>query len=73
MDSQQQELKARVEAKIKLMQARILELKADSSEKSREQAERLERELDDVRTQISEGYKDLKRQTLDKLNQWLKD
>ncbi|MCC5824348.1 MAG: hypothetical protein LAT64_12130 [Phycisphaerales bacterium] len=73
MDTRKQELKDRVEAKVKRVQARILELRADSAGKSREQATRLEEELTTVRSQVSEGYENLKDQTVEKLNQWLKD
>lgn len=71
MTNQTQELKDRVEAKAKRVEARILELKADSAEKAREQANHLQKELADIRETVAHGYENLKDQSLDKINNWL--
>lgn len=73
MNTTTQQLKDRIEAKRKRTEARILELKAEASEKSHAKAKELERELRDVKQHISDGYENLKDTAVSKLNDWLKD
>lgn len=71
MDTKKTELKERVEAKRKRVEARLHELKADTAKGSREQAEKLQKELADIKSTISGGYENLKDDSMAKLNTWL--
>lgn len=73
MNATTQQLKDRIEAKRKHIEARILELKADASEKSHAKAKELEHELRDLKRYLSDGYENLQDATVSKLNEWLKD
>jgi len=71
MESRKKELKDRVAAKSKRVEARILELKADASEGARKKAEQLQVELSEVKSYLKDGADKLKSETIDKLNAWL--
>ncbi len=71
MNTQKSELKDRVEAKVKRTEARIHELKANTAKASREQAEKLEHELSEIKSKVKHGYDDLKDETVNKINSWL--
>lgn len=73
MTSQDKELKDRVEAKRKRIEARIHELKADSAEASRKKIESLQQELNEVTDAIRDGYENLSDKAMAKVNEWLKD
>lgn len=73
MSTQTQELKERVTAKQKRVEARIHELKADGSDQARNKASELRAQLDDIKQRVSDGYENLKQDTAEKLNNWLKD
>jgi len=67
------ELKERVAAKQKRIEARIHELIAEGSQESRRKAEQLKQNLEDVKQTVSGGYENLKQNAAAKLNNWLKD
>ncbi|MFG0306321.1 MAG: hypothetical protein ACF8Q5_08925 [Phycisphaerales bacterium JB040] len=73
MGTQQDELKERVEAKKKRVEARIHELKADGSAESREKADAMSAKLDEVKQTVATGYEDMKEGAAAKLNSWLKE
>lgn len=71
--SQKQELKDRIEAKKKRLQARLAELKADGREQARKEAEALRGSLEDLEARMKEGAEGLTEAVAKKLNDWLKD
>lgn len=71
MDSNKKELKERVEAKRKRVEARVHELKADAAKGGREQAEKLQKELAEIKSTVAGGYEHLKDESVAKLNAWL--
>jgi len=73
MPSEATELKERIEAKRKRIEARVHELKADGDAAAREKAESLESQLDDITETVRDGYENLSDQAMSKLNDWLKD
>ena len=73
MNTQSKELKERVEAKRKRMEAQLHELKADTSQSARQHREALERKLEEVRRDVADGYDNMKHATVEKLNAWLRD
>jgi predicted trehalose synthase len=73
MMSQKDELKDRVEAKKKRLEAQISELKADARSTSREESARLQSKLDALGDSLKEGWDDLSETVAAKLNGWLKD
>ncbi len=72
MTDQKDELEHRVKAKKKEIEARIEELKADSSAESREKREQLREKLDSLGSTVKEGWDDLTEATAGKLNEWLR-
>jgi DNA anti-recombination protein RmuC len=66
------ELKNRVEAKQRELQARYLELKADTQERAREERDRVKRKLEELQEAIVEGWDNLTDRVAAKLNDWLK-
>lgn len=73
MTTESQELKSRVEAKQRRLEAEMLELKANASESTRERIEAIERQLTEMRGAIRDGYDNLKKDTIAKLNALLAD
>lgn len=73
MQTQTDELKERVIAKQKRVEARIHELKADGSEQARQKADQLRDQRSDIRHRVSDGYENLKQDAAAKLNEWLKE
>ena len=73
MDTRTQELRDRIDAKTKRVEAKIHELKADASANSRKKSEELERKLAEVRADLKGGFGNLKDGTLDKINAWLSE
>jgi len=70
--SQTDELRDRIEAKKKRLEARISELKADARSTSRVEAQKLQAQLDDLGDSLKEGWNDLSEAVAGKLNDWLK-
>jgi len=73
MSDQTEELKDRVEAKRKRIEAQIHELKADGREETRKQADELQHKLHEVTDAVKDGYDNLTNAAAEKINQWLKD
>lgn len=73
MTTEAKELKARVEAKQKRLEAEMLELKANASESSRERIAAIKGQLTEMGDAIQDGYDNLKKDTIAKLNSWLSD
>lgn len=73
MTTESEEIKARVEAKQKRLEAEMLELKANASESTRERIDAIEGQLSDMRAAIRDGYDNLKKDTIAKLNSLLAD
>ena len=71
MDTKKQELKDRVNAKAKRVEAKILELKADSSEAACKKPGQPPTELPEMTSHIKDGAAHLKDDTVEKLNAWL--
>jgi hypothetical protein len=69
--SQVSELKARVEAKRKKLEADIARAKADAQGAANDRVERMEAKIADVRTMLKDGWEDLGESTARKLNDWL--
>lgn len=73
MISQKDELKNRVEAKQRELQARLSELKANTQQRSREELTRIETKLRELKDVLKEGWEDLSESTTRRINQWLKN
>ncbi len=73
MSDQTKEIKDRVDAKRKRVEAKIHELKADGREENRKQADQLQKQLNDAMQAVQNGYDNLKEDTAAALNNWLKD
>lgn len=71
--SQQAELKDRIDAKKKRLEAKISELKADARSTSREESKKLQSKLDALGDSLKDGWDDLSETVAGKLNAWLKD
>ena len=65
------ELKSRMEARRKEMEARLAELKADASGKQRELVDSLEKDFHSMSDAVQEGWDQLTDKTVAKLNEWL--
>ncbi|MCA9575785.1 MAG: hypothetical protein R3B40_27965 [Polyangiales bacterium] len=70
--SQKSELKDRVIAKQKYLEARLVELRADARRDAREEARRIEESLDHVKASVKDGWDSLTEEASRKLNRWLK-
>lgn len=73
MGLEQTELKLRVEAKQKLIEARIAELKASSASEANDAIQKLQEKLGSVQGQVQDGWEDLTEGAAAKLNDWLAD
>ncbi len=73
MSTQSKELKDRIHAKRKELEAELHRLKADASEGTRERAEKLEQKIKEVDRAIEDGFENLKSDTIEQLSDWLKD
>lgn len=71
--SQRDELRDRVEAKKKRLEAQLSEFKADARSTSREQSQQLQAKLDALTESLKDGWDDLTEGVAGKLNAWLKD
>lgn len=72
MIEQKEELKNRVDARKRVLEARYLELKADTQERAREERDRVKRKLDDLQETVKDGWDNLSEKVAAKLNDWLK-
>jgi hypothetical protein len=72
MIEQKEELKNRVDARKRVLEARYLELKADTQERAREERDRVKRKLDDLQEAVKDGWDNLSDKVAAKLNDWLK-
>ena len=70
--SQRAELKDRIDAKRKRLEARISELKADARSTSREEVANLQSKLDELGESLKDGWDDISEAVAGKLNAWLK-
>jgi len=67
------ELKLRVEARIKAIQAQLGTLAADTTAEGQKRKQQLAARLKDAETEIMAGWEKLTDQGASKLNEWLKD
>lgn len=72
MIERKDELKNRVQAKQRELEARYLELKADAQERTREERARVKRKLDELQETVKDGWDSLSDRVAAKLNDWLK-
>jgi len=71
--TQKNELRSRVEAKRRRLEARVEELKADATAAARKEREEAERELASLRSTLTEGWENVTERVAKKLNEWLRD
>ncbi len=71
--NQKQELKTRVVAKQKELEARIATLQADAGAAAREERAKLERKLREAKEQVKNGWDQMTEDVAAKLNAWLAD
>lgn len=67
------ELRSRIEAKKKELEARVLGLKADAQAKTRETEEHIRARLNDLQEILSDGWERMSEESAKRLNRWLKD
>lgn len=67
------ELQERIEAKRKHLEAEMHELKANASSGAKERVQDIQTQLDEVQREVQDGYENLKKETIAKLNSWLRD
>lgn len=70
--NQTSELKDRVAAKRKELQARLLTMRADAKGKSTEEATKIEAKLEELSDNLNEGWDKLTEASAKKINHWLK-
>jgi len=66
------ELKSRIEAKKKQLEADLLTLKADAQGKTSEAAKRIKAKLAELETLLAQGWGNLNDNVRAKLNDWLR-
>ena len=71
MISRQEELKDRIKAKQRELEARFNELKADSRSEARDERDRVRSRLDELQEAIKDGWDNLSDRVTAKLNTWL--
>ena len=71
MSAQTEELKARVEAKKKIIEAEIAQLKADAKGAKNQQVEKLEKKLGELHSALEKGWDNVTDGMAKKLNSWL--
>lgn len=71
--SQTTELKHRVTAKQRELEAKLAEARADATAKGRESAESIKKRLDDLKRIVPEKWDDVREATAQKLNTWLRE
>lgn len=70
--SQKEELKDRVRAKRKEIEARLAQESADAKAQGRESKKQLEQKLEELNDLLKDGWDDLTEGVAAKLNTWLK-
>jgi hypothetical protein len=71
MSLRTEELKNRVEAKQKQLQARLSELKADAQSKTADEIEQIKAKLKTLQETVRDGWDSMTDATTRKLNDWL--
>lgn len=72
MSAPTEELKHRVEARRKELEAELERKKADAHAAAGEDRRRIERKLEELNTLLRDGWSDLTDAVVGKLNRWLK-
>lgn len=70
---EKEELRSRVEAKKKRLEARIEELKADAGASAREEKRKIDEELKQLSAALQEGWDNLTEDAARKVNDWLRN
>ncbi len=70
--TQTEELKHRVLARKKELEARLEKLQADTAQAKNENVEKLRRKLRELQNTLSEDWGNMKDATIERLNQWLR-
>lgn len=73
MGTEMKELKLRLEAKKKELEAQVARLKADSAGAATETLRSLESKLEGIKGDLSHAFENLSETAAAKLNKWLKD
>lgn len=71
-DTSTRELKHRVLAKRKELEAQLENLRADAAAKESEAKRGIQQRLSELDEAITDGWDDMKESTVDRLNEWLK-
>jgi DNA anti-recombination protein RmuC len=71
-DAKTRELKHRVLAKRKELEAQLERVRADAAAKQTEAATEIQQRLSELDAAISEGWEDMKDSTVERLNEWLR-
>jgi hypothetical protein len=71
ISSEKGELRDRVDAKRKRLEARLLEARAEGRKRARESVEGLQKKLDELGNLLSGGFESLSEDVSAKLNGWL--
>lgn len=69
--TEKKELRQRVDAEKKELQARLAQLKVKGTAAANDQAEKIEGELQDLENSLREGWDNLSEKAARKLNDWL--
>jgi len=67
-----EELKNRIEAKRKQLEADLAKAKADGQGSTNDAAEEIAKKLEELKTSLSDGWDNLSESVSKKLNDWLK-
>jgi len=73
MITRKDELKSRIEARKAALEARLKTAKADAQAASRREQERIEKQLESIRTTLHDGWDNLTEAAARKLNELLKE
>jgi hypothetical protein len=73
MNLAHQELKYRVEAKKKELEASMAKVKAETAKSSRELKEKIEAKLDSLSEDLKDGWENLSTSAVARINKWLDD
>jgi len=73
LTSHKEELKERVKAKKTKLQHRLEFIRAQAYDKKNEEAEKIEKSLNDLNENLKDGWDNLTEQAASKLNDWLKE
>lgn len=71
-DTRTEELKHRVLARKKELEARLEQMKADAQHSRHESAEKIRGKLRELESVVGEGWNDMKEATAERLNRWLR-